>query len=143
MTKHKARRRIIIWIVCILTFYAIALWSLFWAIMLFGSALMVTSVLKLRQSAARDRERARLLTNCHYEHAAWLRGGRDDAMAFFGHHQPAGLDGKILWCSPPDAFPEISRTKTKIEGWVDPVFADGSLVAHGTPWVDWGEDERI
>lgn len=133
----RTQRRLIVWIVCVLAFYAVGLFSTFWAIILFGSALMVISPLRARQRAAQRREHARLLAACHYEHAAWLRGGDDDATAFFGNHQPAAIDGKISWCAPPQAFPQNPRNMGRVADF-SPAFADGSLVNrfHG---VDVGD----
>lgn len=115
---RRIQRRLAIWTVCVLAFYAIGLWSTFWAVIVFGSALMVIWPLKARQRAARRREHARLLADCEYQHAAWRRG--DDAIAFFGRFQPAGIDGKIVWCAPPQAFADTPRSNA---------------------WKDWGEDE--
>lgn len=127
---RQAQRRIIIWLVWILAFYAVGLFSTFCAIIAFGSALMVISALRARQRSIRAQESARLLSDCHYQHAAWLKGGSEDAFAFFGGYQPAGLDGKILWCSPSQAFPQVARDMGRVADF-DPAFADGSLVAHG------------
>lgn len=69
----------------------------------------VTAVLKGAQALnERDRHR-RLARDADLQHAALLQGGPCDAFAYFGHYQPAGLDGKIAWCAPPEAFPATSR----------------------------------
>lgn len=58
---------------------------------------------------AQRQEQARLLDDCHTQHDALMLGGEQDALAYFGRFQPAGLDGKISWCAPPEAFPATSR----------------------------------
>lgn len=115
---RRIQRQIVIWVVCILAFFVIGHWSLFCAINVVGSVLAVRWTLKLIQRGTRRREHARLLADCEYQHAAWRRG--DDAIAFFGRFQPAGIDGKIVWCAPPQAFADTPRSNA---------------------WKDWGEDE--
>lgn len=71
---------------------------------------------ELAPARARLRERARLIRDCHSQHDALMCGGQQDAWAYFGHHQPAGIDGKISWCAPPDAFPTVSRVADVVPG---------------------------
>jgi hypothetical protein len=70
------------------------------------AALWVTAVLKGAQKLNERDTRRRLLADCDTQHRALLAGGPQDALAYFGHYQPAGLDGKISWCAPPEAFPD-------------------------------------
>lgn len=77
---------------------------------------------------AERRERARLLGDCHTQHDALMLGGEQDALAYFGRFQPAGLDGKISWCAPPGAFPTVSRVQPVVP---EPTYGD----SYGQPKV--------
>lgn len=84
-------------------------WGAFLALVWLYVIVGVPMLLKSRQRAAQRREHARLIRDCHTQHDALMLGGEQDALAFFGRFQPAGIDGKITWCAPPEAFPTVSR----------------------------------
>lgn len=81
----------------------------FYVLWILVPLLLVIAYRELAPARARLRERARLIRDCHSQHDALMLGGEQDAWAYFGHHQPAGLDGRIWWCAPPEAFPTVSR----------------------------------